>query len=150
MPNIFSTLVFKCFFFSSSVPSLVSAAVFFFLAAGCRGGCLLHTEVVCTLTLLEGGRVRRQYLDFRGSIRSFLSAWPECVQSVEFKQDGLYQDFKSSQALCWQLNEAIEALCHVKPLIVQTSMITVQVHVKLTDSSSLSIHHQRAFFYFSC
>lgn len=75
------------------------AAVGFFLQLG-AGEDVSHIEVVCTLTLLEGGRARRQYLDFRGSIRSFLSAWPECVQSVEFKQDGLYRGFKSSQALC--------------------------------------------------
>lgn len=38
------------------------------------------------------------------------------MQSVEFKQDGLYRDFKSSQAFCGQLNEAFETLSHVKPL----------------------------------
>lgn len=59
------------------------------------------------------------------------------MQSVEFKQDGLYQEFKSHQFLSWQLNEAFEILHHVKPLIDQTGVVIGQIPVKMTDSFSI-------------
>lgn len=42
---------------------------------------------------------------------------------VNLKQDGLYQDLQSFHTLCWQLNEAIKTLPHVKSLIVQTGTV---------------------------
>lgn len=77
--------------------SILLEARLFLAAAGFFLASPTHSEVARTLTILEGGR-RRRLFRLQGSIRSFLSAWPECVQSVEFKQDGLYRDCKSPRA----------------------------------------------------
>lgn len=126
--HLFLALVFK-WLFSFSVPS------YFFFSSSCglvqRRMSPTHWSSVYIKFL---GRTERMEKIFRleASIGSFLSAWLECVQSVEFKQDGLYQDFISSQGFCWR-----QIPCHVTSLIVQT--VIGQIYVKLTDSSSFSI-----------
>lgn len=121
--HLFLALVFK-WLFSFSVPSFF--LFFFFLRLGAVED-VSYTLLRSSVYIKFLGRTERMEKIFRleASIGSFLSAWLECLQSVEFKQDGLYQDFISSQGFCWR-----QIPCHVTPLIVQT--------VKLTDSSSFS------------